>query len=112
MELLPLLPVRDKALQHVLQVFASTSTQTDFVGASVSWRFDGRALAIFGIDATNNVNIYRCTDGSHVATLLPSSEGSSRGLSGGYVLRWSDDGSHVLLFNVGTVMIWNVPTSL
>jgi hypothetical protein len=113
MDLLPVLPVRDKGLQRVLQLFTSNPGQSDFSGASVSWRFDGRALAIDGIDATNNVNIYRCTDGAHVATLLQSSE-SPIGLSGGYVLRWSDDGSHVLIFNVsiGTVAIWNVPTAL
>ncbi|MEO8970952.1 MAG: hypothetical protein ABI406_05035 [Ktedonobacteraceae bacterium] len=113
MDLLPLLPVRDKGLQRVLQIFATNPAQTSFSGASVSWRFDGRALAISGIDGTNNVNIYRCTDGNHVATLLPSSEGPAA-LGGSFVLRWSDDGSHVLLYNVsiGTVMIWNVPTTL
>ena len=113
MDLLPLLPVRDKGLERVLQIFAATPGLTDFSGASVSWRFDGHDLAIFGIDATDNVNIYRCSDGTHMATLLPSPEGPI-GLSGGYVLRWSNDGSHVLLFNVslGTVMIWNVASAL
>jgi len=114
MELLPLLPVRDKALQRVLQIFASTIAQTDFIGASVSWRFDGGVLAAYGAgDYDTGVVIYRCTDGTHVATLQPSSAALAR-IGSGVVLRWSDDGAHVLLFNVGlgTVMIWNVPTSL
>ncbi len=115
MELLPLLPVRDKGLQHVLQIFAATPEQTNFNSAFVSWRFDGDALAIYGAGDIydTGVEIYRCTDGTHVATLLPSAP-SPIELGGGVTLRWSDDGSHVLLFNVGlgTVAIWKVPTSL
>ncbi len=115
MDLLPLLPVRDKGLQHILQIFAATPEQTNFNSAFVSWRFDGDALAAYGAGDIydTGVDIYRCTDGTHVATLLPSSPSSTK-LGGGVTLRWSDDGSHVLLFNVslGTIVIWKVPTSL
>lgn len=115
MGLLPLLPVRDKGLQRVLQIFASASALTNFSGAFVSWRFDGGALAAYGVGDSNDtgVDIYRCSDGTHVATLQPSAPALSQ-LGGGVILRWSDDGSHVLLFDVslGTVMIWNIPASL
>ncbi|MHB8597392.1 MAG: hypothetical protein ACYDER_11350 [Ktedonobacteraceae bacterium] len=129
MNLLPLLPVRDKGLQHVLQILASTPVQTNFNSALLSWRFDGDALAAYGAsDITydagdihgvvgevydTGVDIYRCTDGTHVATLLPSSP-SLIALGGGVILRWSDDGLHVLLFNVnlGNIMLWNVPAWL
>lgn len=115
LELLPLLPVRDKGLQHVLQIFAATPEQTNFISAFVSWRFDGDALAAYGAGDIydTGVDIYRCTDGTHVATLLPSSS-SSTIMGGGVTLRWSDDGSHVLLFNVslGAVVIWKVPAAL
>lgn len=115
MELLPLLPVRDKGLQRVLQIFAANPGQSNFNSASVAWRFDGAALAAYGAGDIydTGVDIYRCTDGTHVATLQPSSPSPFQ-IGGGVILRWSDDGSHVLLFNVGLgpVMIWNVPTSL
>ncbi len=101
MEFLPLLPVRDKGLQHVLQILAATPAQTNFNSAFVSWRFDGDALAAYGASDIydTGVDIYRCTDGTHVATLLPSSP-SLIAVGGGVTLRWSDDGLHVLLFNV------------
>lgn len=129
MDLLPLLPVRDKGLLHVLQILASTPAQTNFSGASVSWRLNGDALAVYGAsdvayDAGNvhgvvghvydpGVDIYRCADGTRVATLLPSSP-SPTAVEGEVSLRWSDDGLHVLLFNVNlaNIMIWNVPASL
>lgn len=129
MDLLPLLPVRDKGLLHILQILATTPATTNFSSTLVSWRFDGDALAAYGAsDITydagdihgvvgdvydTGVDIYRCTDGTHVATLLPSSP-SLIAVGGGATLRWSDDGLHVLLFNVnlGNIMLWNVPSAL
>ena len=118
LDLLPVLPVRDKGLQRVLQMLLANPGSTYPSGvpnASVSWRFDGRALAAYGASDSydTSVYIYRCTDGTQVATLLPSFPGSSV-VGGSIILRWSNDGSRVLLFNVasGTVAIWNVPTTL
>lgn len=118
MDLLPVLPIRDKGLQRILQVILSNPVREYPIGvasALASWRFDGQALAAYGASDPydTSVNIYRCTDGAQVATLLPSSP-VPRVIGGGTILRWSDDGSRVLLFNVNaaTVAIWNVPTTL
>lgn len=118
MDLLPVLPIRDKAFQRILQIVLSNPVREYPIGvasALVSWSMDGRVLASYGAGDVydNGVSIYRCTDGTQIATLLSSSTGPNF-LGGGMILRWSNDGSRVLLFNVniGTVAIWNVSTTL
>ncbi len=117
MEMIPLLPVRDKGLARLLQELAARPQRPGsiYTDESVAWRFDGKELAAYGtgdiFDTT--VNIYRSTDGVQVATLLPSVAGVGQ-LGGRGTLRWSNNGSRVLLFSVGlgTITIWNVPPAL
>lgn len=117
MEMLSVLPVRDKGLARLLQNLAARPQPPGsiYVGESVSWRFDGRELATYGAGDIFDtaVDIYRCSDGTQVATLLPSAAGVGQ-MGGSVSLRWSDNGSHVLLYSVGlgTITIWNVPGTL
>ncbi len=80
---LPLLPVHDAALLQI----ANTSSV-------VAWRPDGRILAAFSYyDA---VNLYDCVTGRKIA-FLPLSLRNEPLAGSVAMLRWSPDGTHLLL---------------
>jgi hypothetical protein len=91
---MPLLPAHDAAL---LQVALTTSV--------VAWRPDGRILAAFNYyDA---VNLYDCVTGRKIAS-LPLSFRNEPLAGSAALLRWSPDGSRLLLSSAqgGAITLW------
>lgn len=105
---LPLLQVRDKALQHVLDTLSDPATATNLF--MTSWRPDGAALAVYNA-STTGLNVYDCETGYQIDTLLLSAKTIYGNLNGSYILRWSPNGEHLILFDpdVGSIIMWNVP---
>lgn len=92
-----LIPARDLALVKA----ASTSPV-------VAWRPDGRILAAYNF---YNVSLYDCRTGQKIAT-LPLQDEQQRIEGTTALLRWSPDGSHLLLSSsLGSVItIWGSDT--
>jgi WD40 repeat protein len=90
----PLLAVRDTAMQHILE---SLPKVNPIESAMVSWRFDGRVLAAYSSDVVT-LGLYDCTTGKELASLqIPK---IYRGpLSGSSWMRWSPDGSRLFLLD-------------
>jgi len=94
MEQLPLLPVRDLGLQQILQTLLVSAGPAGTSGVAVSWRPDGRVVA--ANDTGSSVNLYDAATGRHLASLQAPLDASY--LYGVVVvLRWSPDGSHLLI---------------
>jgi hypothetical protein len=95
----PLLPIHDGALLMVVQR-----------ATSLAWRPDGRILAAY--TAGNIVNLYDCANGHKLASLLVQTKYPAPAAQA-VVMRWSPDGSHLLLSSVawGLMSIWS-PTHL
>ena len=90
----PLLTVHDRAL-----------LRATFGSLAIAWRSDGRVLA--ATNFTGTVDLYDCVTGQKLATLFvpvkhPPISGSPA------VLRWSPDGTHLLLSSAqwGIMNIW------
>jgi WD40 repeat protein len=81
-----LLPIRDRAL---LQVVEEATT--------VAWSLNGRVLAV--LSSEEGVDLYDGTDGRKLASLVLESKNMAALTGGASVLRWSPDGSHLLLSN-------------
>jgi hypothetical protein len=98
---LPFAPMRDRALQ-----LASTTLS----GPLVAWRPDGQILAAYGMEGATGpaeVLLYDCATGQRLATLpLPRTPVSLPGEED--ALRWSPDGSRLLLSSGqwGLVVLW------
>jgi WD40 repeat protein len=105
---LPLLQVRDKALQHVLDTLSGPATSTNL--DMTSWRPDGTTLAVYDA-STTDLDVYDCGTGYQLDSLLLSTKTMYGNLNGSYMLRWSPNGEHLILFDpdVGSVILWNVP---
>jgi hypothetical protein len=105
---LPLLQVRDQALQQVLETLSSPTAPSNL--DMISWRPDGDALAVYDASSTS-LNIYDCLTGYQIDSLLLSSKPFSANLNGTYMLRWSPNGKHLMLFDpdAGNIILWNVP---
>jgi hypothetical protein len=91
---MPLLPVHDAALLQI----ANTSSV-------VAWRPDGRIVAAFSYyDA---VNLYDCVTGRKIA-FLPLSLRNEPLAGSVAMLRWSPDGTHLLLSSSwgGAITLW------
>jgi WD40 repeat protein len=117
----PVLPVRDSALRAIYQ--------SDQAGGPVAWRPDGQVLAVWSVHNDANlisndvVTLYNCASGKVLARfdvppatasdLYPNLFGFGAGGDLGVWLRWSPDGSRLLLFSGarGTITIWG-PTLL
>jgi hypothetical protein len=100
---LPFAPMRDSALQ-----VASNELLNPFF---VAWRPDGRVLAAYKSHrdqgSGNGVVLYDCATGQRLATLpLPMTPLSLAGIEAS--LRWSPDGSRLLLSSAqwGLVVLW------
>lgn len=100
---LPYYPVRDIALQNLLLTLNSSTFD-----AVVAWQPAGYVLAAYDYGMIG-LDMYDSVTGVEVALLnLPDELRTD--LSGTTMLRWSLDGSHLLLFDpeLSTVTIWNV----
>ena len=90
----PLLPAHDAALLRVATLYSA-----------VAWRLDGRVLAAY--NSEDIVVLYDCVTGRRMGALRPHSNNSF--VDGSSVLlRWSPDGSQLLLSSVqwGLVTVW------
>ncbi len=105
---LPLLQVRDKALQNVLDTLSRPATATNLF--MTSWRPDGNVLAVYNA-STTALDVYNCDTGQRIDSLLLSAKTIDGNLNGSYFLRWSPNGKHLILFDpaVGSMILWNVP---
>jgi WD40 repeat protein len=95
LEQAPLLPIHDAVL---LSVITSTTT--------LAWSPNGHVLATYS--AENIVTFYDCASGHQLASLLVHTT-SPAPLAHAVVMRWSPDGSRLLLSSVpwGLVSLWN-----
>jgi WD40 repeat protein len=91
---MPLLPAHDVAL---LQAATTSSV--------IAWRPDGRIMAAFSY--YDSVNVYNCVTGHKIASLpLPFRKQLLAGNTA--LLRWSPNGTHLLLSSVwgGAISLW------
>lgn len=108
---LPLLGARDGALEQVMQAIPHDSTDPNAREVDVAWRPDGRVLAAYGLTPGGPTGIavalYDTASGRRLASLLPSTN-TGISLSTGTLLRWSPNGSYLLLVSapLGTVTLW------
>ena len=105
---LPVLQVHNKALAQVLHTLSSLPDTNAYPNGgpsiNVSWRPDGRVLAM---DNAGHVDIYDCASGRKLSSLAPSTPPDR--LNGFQdVLRWSPDGTHLLLSSTdwGPMQLW------
>ncbi|WIG59308.1 MAG: hypothetical protein OJF49_002055 [Ktedonobacterales bacterium] len=104
LRLLPLLPVRDAALEHVLEGLLDSSRPTPADTVWLSWRADGKVLAL---PDSAGVALYDCVTGKQLTILR--SPGISATLSGFVAsARWSPDGSRLLLPNGAILTIGHI----
>lgn len=106
------LPLRDAGLAQALRALNPINR----VGTSLAWRPDGRVLAAYApenVFAPHPLIIYDCATGRQLAALLPPAVSeTSRNTSligqSTILLRWSPDGTHLLLFALalGQVVVW------
>ena len=91
---LPLFPVRDQGLEQVLVDMIQHQPGTGVSStASLSWRSDGRVLAVFGIDGIN-IDFFDCATGRLLRIL--QNPGSTYATDNG-IIGWSPDGNWLLL---------------
>ncbi|HLJ34697.1 MAG TPA: hypothetical protein VKU38_13635 [Ktedonobacteraceae bacterium] len=96
-------PLRDVALQNLLLALNSAT-----FNVVVAWQPAGYVLAAYDYGMID-LDMYDSVTGFEVALLALPDE-LRTDLSGTTMLRWSPDGSHLLLFDpeLSTVTIWNV----
>ena len=118
LERAPVVPIRDHALQAV---YASLSTDTfdpAHQHVTLAWSPDGRYLAALpetffagqpAGQVSHPVAVYGCASGAAVRTLMPPTALAQPDFSGPSALRWSPDGSRLLLFDptTSTLVLWN-----
>ena len=95
MDQAPLLPTHDASLLRVVDR-----------ATAIAWSPNGRLLAAY--NAGNIVNLYKCADGRKLAFLHIDTKFAAPTVQA-VVMRWSPDGSRLLLSSVswGLVAIWN-----
>jgi len=91
----PLLPIHDGALLMVVER-----------ATALAWSPDGRILAAY--TAGNIINLYDCVNGHKLASLLVQTKYPAPAAQA-IIMRWSSDGSHLLLSSVawGLMSIWS-----
>jgi WD40 repeat protein len=99
---LPVLKVRDMALQHLLLTLNTSSSNV-----LVSWHPDGFVLAAYN-NQIGDLDLFSCVTGYEIASLLLPSPFANFVLGGSTIMRWSPDGSRLLMFDpeLGMVMTW------
>lgn len=103
----PLLPIRDAALLHILETM--TGAPDNLSEQLIAWRPDGLTLAQYD-SGTVDLDLFDCTTGFQVASLLLPTNANT-GTSGyNVLLRWSPDGTHLLLFDrqFGSIVLWHI----
>ena len=112
----PLLPVRDAALEAILDDPPVQSLRNGGNAVALAWSPNGRMLALplFGTDssggpapAQDRVAVYDCATGKLLAQLTPSSLYTIASSSDSF-LRWSPDSTRLLFYDqqLGSVTIW------
>lgn len=113
----PVLPIRDKAIEHVLSQAVATHPNAAGIVSTVAWRPDGRYLATPNHTQADSdpshpdphhhlVTIYDAVSGKVIANLrIPVTPG---GVDTGTYLQWSPDGSHLAYFDtsLGALVLW------
>jgi WD40 repeat protein len=94
MEQLPLLPMRDLGLKQIVQTFLVSAGLAGTSGVAVSWRPDGRVVA--ANDTGSSVDLYDAATGRHLVSLR-APLGASYLYGVVVAVRWSPDGSHLLI---------------
>jgi len=107
--LLPRLTARagDQAFQRALDMITGPLVPSNLI--MLSWRLDGRALAVYNA-STTELEILDCATGDQTASLLLSTGVPPGQLNGPYLLHWSPNGARLLMFDpdVGELLMWNV----
>lgn len=103
-----ILPVRDAAL---LALMWAAPPQAQTGEWEVAWRPDGRELAAFrlGGSTAESAGVYDCVSGRELASLPLATAPWNAFLAGlSPLLRWSPDGTHLLLFSpqLGAITLW------
>jgi WD40 repeat protein len=96
--------MRDAAIFEVIESASMNGTDT---ALTLAWSPDGRMLAAY--KAGNTVALYNSTNGHKLASFdLPGT--SAAPPTDAVALRWSPDGSHLLLSSVASdlVSLWKV----
>jgi len=122
----PTMPIRDSAEQQLYVLLTKIAGGGDKLFGDIAWNPSGRILAAIpdagSSDATNGsassapITLYDSATGKSLATLQPpanthaSANGSSASSDINVIslLRWSADGSHLLVYSdqPGTITIW------
>jgi hypothetical protein len=91
----PLLPIHDKAFLKVID----TATV-------LAWNPNGHVLAAYS--GGKSVDLYDCINGDRLASLVLHSK-DAPSLADALLLRWSPDGSHLLISSVqwGLITLWS-----
>jgi len=104
MDQLPVLTVRDMALQHLL-----TTLNPAGLNVMIAWHPEGFILAAYN-SQTADVDLFDCVTGYEIASLRLPSPFATPTLAGTPLMRWSPDGSRLFLFDpqLGMAMLWKV----
>lgn len=99
--------INDLAFQRALGMITGPLVSSNLV--MLSWRLDGRSLAVYNA-STTELEILDCATGNQTASLLLSASTPLGQLNGSYLLHWSPNGAHLLMFDpdVGELLTWNV----
>jgi Tol biopolymer transport system component len=112
------MPIRDPALQRLLTSLNASTGQGGQALIDVAWSPNGRVLAAVPEENSTNggaapapVTFYDSATAKTLGTLQPQPSTAvtqSAGAGSFYFLRWSADGSHVLVYSrqLDTITIW------
>ena len=123
---MPNIAIRDPALQGLFVSLTASANTGGHLLDDIAWSPNGRVLAAIPDDISNNltgggagsstVTFYDCATGKTIGTLRPQAsshisapEGfADPNLISISLLRWSADGSHVLVYSdqLGTITVW------
>ncbi len=108
----PMLPVRDAGMAAILKRYHDTSLNPNarLTQVNLAWRPDGKQVAVEAAIPRDDglirvsdfaVSIYDCASGKLLKTLTPDLQLAhvSAGLQFPPFLRWSSDGSHLLVYD-------------
>jgi sugar lactone lactonase YvrE len=114
------LPVRDAAMQAVMEAMAHPSAQrggnTGSTG-TIAWSPDGKLMAMVATTsapqgdqdyATTTISILSCATGKTLATLKAHAAVNQTGIGGNEYLAWSPDGKRLFYFTdqLGSLTTW------
>jgi hypothetical protein len=112
----PNVAIRDPALQRLLtSLHASADPEDPSSQINVAWSPNGRVLAAIPDDESANgsalsapVTLYDCATGKTMGTLLPHGDAANPNTGIAVLLRWSADGSQLLLYSekLDTITVW------